>query len=551
MKVVVLVNLPGASKVFKITTMKRINLTIINVLFTFSITSIAETPNPALIGYWQNWNDSQCPYITLTQIDTSYNIIPIAFAVPVSGTTYNMTFIPYGITTMTLKKQIDTMHLRGKKVLISIGGANDPVALNDTNQRNTFINSMMSIINTYGFDGIDIDLEGSSLSVSGGTIANPVDAKIINLISAIRKIMDLYRVQTGTKMLLTMAPETAFVTGGMSAYGGIWGAYLPVINALRDSIEVLHVQLYNSGSMYGIDGNIYNQGTVDFILSQTEAVIHGFNTAGGYFNGLRSEQVAVGLPACSMAAGGGYIVPDSVKAAINYLRGLATKPARYVRVSSYPALRGMMDWSINWDKVGTCGGVYEYANSFNNIFRPSQNLFLNIFVQGFYNSSTNTAWRDTVKIILRDTIAPYANIDSSKAFLSTNGSATFNFTKAQNGKKYYLIVKHRNSIETWSNSGNSFSSGTLFYDFTPASNTAYGNNQIQVDITPVRFGIYSGDVNQEGVIDGTDAGLVDNDAANFLTGYVNSDVNGDDVVDGSDAVIVDNNAFNFVSKVTP
>ena len=59
--------------------------------------------------------------------------------------------------------------------------------------------------------------------------------------------------------------------------------------------------------MYGIDGNIYNQSTVDFILSQTEAVIHGFNTAGGYFTGLRADQIAVGLLACSNTAGGGYI----------------------------------------------------------------------------------------------------------------------------------------------------------------------------------------------------------------------------------------------------
>ena len=36
-----------------------------------------------------------------------------------------------------------------------------------------------------------------------------------------------------------------------------------------------HVQLYNSGSMYGIDGNIYTQGTADFIVAMTEAVIQG------------------------------------------------------------------------------------------------------------------------------------------------------------------------------------------------------------------------------------------------------------------------------------
>jgi len=73
----------------------------------------------------------------------------------------------------------------------------------------------------------------------------------------------------------------------------------------------------------------------------------------------------------------------------------------------------------------------------------------------------------------------------------------------------------------------------------------------QVDASPLRFAIYSGDVNQDGIVDGTDASLVDNDAFNFVTGYVGTDVNGDDVVEASDAAIVDNNAFNFVGSITP
>ena len=112
--------------------------------------------------------------------------------------------------------------------------------------------------------------------MSGGTIALPTDPIIINLIYAIKQIMSDYYSVHSKRLLLTMAPETAFVQGGMSAYGSIWGAYLPVIDALRDSLEILHVQLYNSGSMYGIDGNVYTQGTVDFIVAMTDAVIHGF-----------------------------------------------------------------------------------------------------------------------------------------------------------------------------------------------------------------------------------------------------------------------------------
>jgi len=73
----------------------------------------------------------------------------------------------------------------------------------------------------------------------------------------------------------------------------------------------------------------------------------------------------------------------------------------------------------------------------------------------------------------------------------------------------------------------------------------------QVDAAPLRFGIYTGDVNQDGIVDGTDAAAIDNDAYNFVTGYAVSDLTGDEVVDGSDAAIADNNVSNFVGKITP
>jgi chitinase len=340
--------------------------------------SFSQNPAPALVGYWHNWQDPNAQYIQLTQTDSSYNIIEVAFATPAGGTTYNMSFVPDVVSQQTFILQVDSMRNKNKKVLISIGGANSMVTLNDTNQMNIFVNSMINILTTYHFDGIDIDLEGGSVTVTGGTIANPIDAKIINLIKGIKKLMTLYRNTFQRKMILTMAPETAFVQGGMAAYGSIWGAYLPVIHALRDSIEILQVQLYNSGSMFGIDGQIYYQGTADFILSQTEAVIHGFNTSGGYFQGLRPDQIAVSLPACSSAAGGGYIDPDTVKRAVLYILGKGPKPASYTLLSTYPALRGMMTWSINWDNNNYCHPRYEYARNFDRIFKNTTVYINNI-----------------------------------------------------------------------------------------------------------------------------------------------------------------------------
>ena len=333
----------------------------------------AQVPAPALVGYLHNWQDGNAPYISPDNVDARYNIVDVAFAVPEPGSDYKMQFIPDQASQPVFISQIQTLQNAGARVLISVGGATAPISLSNYAERDTFIMRMTNILNTFGFDGMDIDFEGSSLNITGGTIAAPVDAPVINLIYAIKQIMAAYEFNHGRRMILTMAPETAYVQEGMSAYGGLWGAYLPVIDALRDSIEILHVQLYNSGSMYGIDGGIYNQGTADFIVAECEAVIHGFNTAGGYFNGLPAAKVAAGLPACANAAGGGYVDSVNVRKAINYLSGTGTQPGSYVLNSStgYPNFRGLMTWSINWDAVASCNGAYSFAQTFENIYGSS------------------------------------------------------------------------------------------------------------------------------------------------------------------------------------
>lgn len=347
----------------------RTTFTLLITLFSY-LAGQAQIPQPALVGYWHNWNAPPANYTALSDIDPRFNVIDLAFAIPAAGTDYLMEFIPTQTGMAELQADIASLQSQNRKVLISIGGATAPIHLDNTTERNAFINSMMNIINTYGFDGLDIDLEGSSLTVSGGSISNPTDSTQIHLITAMQTIMQQYRQAFNRKMLLTAAPETAFVQGGQSAFGGIWGAYLPVLHALRDSLDLLHVQLYNSGSMFGLDGGIYTQGTADFIVSQTEAVIRGFQTAGGFFTGLPASKVAVGLPACNLAAGGGYAEPEVVEAALNYLLGNGPQPGSYTLIepAGYPQLGGMMTWSINWDAAESCNGTYSYANTFSTIF---------------------------------------------------------------------------------------------------------------------------------------------------------------------------------------
>ena len=339
-------------------------------MFLF-ISTIFYGQNPVLIGYWHNWNDSSAPYIPLNQVDSRYSVICVSFAVPNSPSDMNMNFTPDGVSQSSFISQVQTLQSQGKKVLLSIGGANTSISLNNTNNRDVFVSSMSSLMTTYGFDGIDIDIEHGNSILASGTIANPTSVDVINLIVAIIQIKTNYYATFNRNMMLTFAPETAYVHGGMSAFGEIWGGYLPLLDAFRNDLDYVHVQLYNSGSMYGIDGNIYNQGTSDFIVAMTEALIQGFPTAGGFFQALPANKVVVGLPACPSAAGGGFANTTNVENAIKYLRGVGPQPGSYTlnNPNGYPNLGGMMTWSINWDQVATCNaGSYEYAQNFVEIF---------------------------------------------------------------------------------------------------------------------------------------------------------------------------------------
>ena len=180
-------------------------------------------------------------------------------------------------------------------------------------------------------------------------------------------------------------------------------------------------------------------------------------------------------------------------------------------------------------------------------------LTLNIAtaIQGYLNPFTNKMiMRDTVRVFLRSAGHPFNIIDSATAIIdSSTLRGVFKFYDVPNGT-YYLQLKHRNSIETWSRAGGeTYIFGAIYnYDFTNSINKAYGNNLI---LKGSKYCVYSGDIEQNGNIDLADGVIAYNSASVFTSGYVPSDVNGDNTVDLSDLVIVINNANKFIAKIIP
>ncbi len=176
---------------------------------------------------------------------------------------------------------------------------------------------------------------------------------------------------------------------------------------------------------------------------------------------------------------------------------------------------------------------------------------IKVIPEGLYDTlSQRLRIKDTIKIYLRTAIPPYTIVDSSAAVIdSVSFNASVKFHPNLLSGNYFLEITHRNSIETWSAASVTYNFGSkVFYDFTLTSGSAYGSN---LKFVKNKWCIYSGDVNQDGVIDLTDLISVLNASNIFLTGYVPQDCTGDFFVDLSDLIITYNNAKSFITVIRP
>ncbi|MFC9684170.1 glycosyl hydrolase family 18 protein, partial [Streptomyces sp. NPDC056948] len=222
------------------------------------------------------------------------------------------------------KADIRAKQAAGKKVIVSVGGERGTVAVNDAASAANFANSVHSLMQTYGFDGVDIDLE------------NGLNATYMT--QALRSLS----AKAGSSLIITMAPQTIDMQSTSNSY------FQTALN-IKDILTVVNMQYYNSGSMLGCDGKVYSQGSVDFLTALACIQLEG---------GLAPSQVGLGLPASTRGAGSGYVSPSVVNNALDCLaKGTGCgsfKPSR-----TYPDLRGAMTWSTNWD--ATAGNAWSNA----------------------------------------------------------------------------------------------------------------------------------------------------------------------------------------------
>ena len=272
-------------------------------------------------GYWQDFDNGATDQ-KISDVNANYNIIAVAFATADSagdgGITFSLdpTLVSKlgGYTTAQFEADIAAKHAAGDKVVLSIGGQDGTISVGSASAATNFANSAYTLMKQYGFDGVDIDLENG---------LNPT-----YMASALHQLA----AKDGSGFVLTMAPQTIdMLTAGSD--------YLSTAVQVKDILTIVNTQYYNSGSMNGCDGGVYSEGNVDFITSMVCTAIQA---------GLSPNQVGIGVPASSSAAGSGYVAPSVVENALNCL-AKGTNCGTYKPTTLWPTIGGVMTWSTAWD----------------------------------------------------------------------------------------------------------------------------------------------------------------------------------------------------------
>lgn len=337
-------------------------------------------PSKIILGYAHSWENTAAPFLYFSQIKGSkFNVVDYAFVETVNRdgytpilTTNDARYLTNGVfDKQLLKNDIKSLRDSGVPVIVSIGGQNGHVVLENGTQKNIFVNGLKAIIDEYQFDGVDIDFEGGSMNFSAGGLRDISYAgisaypRLKNVVDAFKELKAYY----GPGFLLTAAPETQYVQGGYTTYTDTFGSFLPIIQNLRNELDLLAVQLYNTGGENGLDGQYYGTAKkANMVTALTDMIIKGYNIAstGMHFDGLPASKVLIALPACPSAAGSGYLTPTEGINAMDYLRNGTNFTGRTYTMQPggpYPSLRGLMTWSVNWD-ASSCGNSSELSKAY-------------------------------------------------------------------------------------------------------------------------------------------------------------------------------------------
>ena len=404
-----------------------------------------------LMGFWHNWpagasdgyQRGQFAELALEDVPKEYNVVAVAF-MKGSGIP---TFKPYNVSDEEFRRQVGVLNSQGRAVLISLGGADAHIELR-TGHEGPLAQEIIRLVETYGFDGLDIDLEQNAIDFSDNRTVLP---------AALKLVKDHYHAQ-GLNFIISMAPEFPYLVAN--------GKYFAYIDALDGYYDFIAPQIYNQGGdgLWVAEANggqgawiAQNNDAVkeDFLYYLTESLVTGTR---GYIK-IPYGKFVIGLPSNNDAAATGYVIDP--KAVANTLRRLDA--------AGLP-IKGLMTWSVNWDNGKSKDGK-DYNWEFRNRYAP--------LIHGGNNNGDGDGNNHNNNGNDGDVPAAPTNL-ASPAQTESSITLSWNASKGTSAIKHYTVYRNGNIVKTTSAltfEDRGLNSNTL-YDFFVTSTDNLGHQSL-------------------------------------------------------------------------
>jgi len=248
-------------------------------------TSLCVFPDTAqagtwVTGYYPGWEQGQMP---ATNIDftTITHVIHFSLTPQPDG---SLNLSDNGLTPANCSNLVAVAHAAGARAIICVGGAGTETEFQDATAPSTlttFANNLVQFVNTYGYDGLDIDWEPFFSSDA---------SQYTNLINALRSSPGF----PANKLLTIAAP--AYPSYGDPAPA----TEFTMFASEQSKLDQINVMTYDLSGPYPgwvtwfnspiYDGGYTFPGTSELVPS-IEAAINHFTT-----NGVAQAKLGVGLP---------------------------------------------------------------------------------------------------------------------------------------------------------------------------------------------------------------------------------------------------------------